>query len=93
MHFTDTSGVPSVEDASKDRVVKARVLDGPTELSFSYSDSTVLKADGLLDTRAVNFFSGVSTAKRGISLIGFRVHDPFLTTVSHHKTLSRYVPT
>ena len=74
------AGVPSVEDASKDRVVKDRVLDGPTELSFSYSDSTVLKADGLSNTSAVNFFAGVSTAKRGNSLIGFRDNDAFLAT-------------
>lgn len=76
------AGVPSVEDASKDRVVKDRVLDGPTELSFSYSDSTVLKADWSSSTSSVNFFPGVSTAKRGDSLIGFRDNDAFLATQS-----------
>ena len=76
------AGVPSVEDASKDRVVKDRVLDGPTELSFSYSDSTVLKADWFSNTSSVNFFPGVSTAKRGDSLIGFRDNDAFLATQS-----------
>ena len=58
-------GVPLMEDASKDRVVKDRVLDGPTELSFSHSDSSVLKADWLSNASSVNFFPGVSTAKRG----------------------------
>ena len=76
------AGVPSMEDASKDRVVKDRVLDGPTELSFSYSDSTVLKADWFSNTSSVNFFPGVSTAKRGDSLIGFRDNDAFLATQS-----------
>ena len=76
------AGVPSVEDASKDRVVKDRVLDGPTELSFSYSDSTVLKADWYSNTSSVNFFPGVSTAKRGDSLIGFRDNDVLLATQS-----------
>lgn len=76
------AGVPSVEDASKDRVVKDRVLDGPTELSFSYSDSTILRAELLSNTSSVNFFPGVSTAKRGDSLIGFRDHDAFLATQS-----------
>ena len=76
------AGVPSVEDASKDRIVKDRVLDGPTELSFSYSDSTVLKADWFSNTSSVNFFPGVSTAKRGSSLIGFRDNDAFLATQS-----------
>ena len=76
------AGVPSVEDASKNRVVKDRVLDGPTELSFSYSDSTILKAGWLSDTSSVNFFPGVSTAKRGNSLIGFRDNDAFLATQS-----------
>jgi len=76
------AGVPSVEDASKDRVVKDRVLDGPTELSFSYSDSTVLKADWFSSTSSVNFFPGVSTAKRGNSLIGFHSNDAFLATQS-----------
>ena len=76
------AGVPSVEDASKDRVVKDRVLDSPTELSFSYSDSTVLKADWLSNTSSVNFFPGISTAKRGDSLIGFRDNDAFLATQS-----------
>ena len=76
------AGVPSVEDASKNRVVKDRVLDGPTELSFSHSDSTILKAGWLSDTSSVNFFPGVSTAKRGNSLIGFRDNDAFLATQS-----------
>ena len=76
------AGVPSVEDASKNRVVKDRVLDGPTELSFSHSDSTILKADWLSITSSVNFFPGVSTAKRGNSLIGFRDIDAFLATQS-----------
>jgi hypothetical protein len=76
------AGAPSVEDASKDRVVKDKVLDGPTELSFSYSDSTVLKADWFSNTSSVNFFPGVSTAKRGNSLIGFRDNDSFLATQS-----------
>lgn len=76
------AGVPSVEDASKDRVVKDKVLDGPTELSFSYSDSTVLKADWFSNTSSVNFFPGVSTAKRGDSLIGFRDNDVLLATQS-----------
>ena len=75
-------GISSVEDASKDRVVKDRVLDGPTELSFSYPDSTILKADWFLNTNSVNFFPGVSTAKRGDSLIGFRDNDTFLATQS-----------
>lgn len=75
-------GVPAVEDASMDRVVKDRVLDGPTELSFSYSDSTLLKAHWLSNTSSVNFFPGVSTAKRGSSLIGFRDNDAFLATQS-----------
>ena len=74
------AGVPSVQDASKDRVVKDRVLDGPTELSFSYSDSTILKADWFSNTSSVNFFPGVSTAKRGNALIGFRDNDAFLAT-------------
>ena len=76
------AGVPSVEDASKDRVVKDRVLDGPTELSFSYSDSTLLKAKWFSDSSSVNFFPGVSTARRGHSLIGFRDNDAFLATQS-----------
>ena len=76
------AGVPSVEDASKDRVVKDRILDGPTELSFSYSDSTVLKADWFSNTSSVNFFPGVSTAKKGGSLIGFRDNDAFPATQS-----------
>ena len=75
-------GVPSVEDAAGNRVVKERVLDGPTELSFSHSDSTVLKADGGSNTSSVNIFPGVSTAKRGNSLIGFRDNDAFLATQS-----------
>lgn len=74
------AGVPSVEDASKNRVVKDRVLDGPTELSFSHSDSTILKADSFSVTSSVNFFPGVSTAKRGDSLIGFCDNDAFLAT-------------
>lgn len=74
------AGAPSVEDASKDRVVKDKILDGPTELSFSYSDFTVLKADWFSNTSLVNFFPGVSTAKRGGSLIGFRDNDAFLAT-------------
>ena len=74
------AGVPSMEDASKNRVVKDKVLDGPTELSFSYSDSTVLKADSVSQTSSVNFFPGVSTAKRRNPLIGFRDNDTFLTT-------------
>lgn len=76
------AGAPSMEDASGNRVVKDRVLDGPTELSFSYSDSTILKADSHSDTSSVNFFPGVSTAKRGNSLIGFRDNDAFLATQS-----------
>ena len=72
------AGVPSVEDASKNRVVKDRVLDGPTELSFSHSGSTVL----ISDTSSMNFLPGVSTAKRGDSLIGFRDNDAFLATQS-----------
>ena len=72
------AGVPSVEDASKNRVVKDRVLDGPTELSFSHSGNTVL----ISDTSSVNFLPGVSTAKRGDSLIGFRDNDAFLATQS-----------
>ena len=76
------AGVPSVEDSSKKRVVKDRVLDGPTELYFSHSDSTILKATGLSNTSSVNFFPGVSTAKRGNSLIGFRDNDAFLATQS-----------
>ena len=76
------AGVPSVEDAYKNRVVKDRVLDGPTELSFSRSGSAVLKADWLSDTSSVNFLPGVSTAKRGDSLVGFRDNDAFLATQS-----------
>ena len=76
------AGVPSVEDASKNRVIKDRVLDGPTELSFSHSDSTILKAECFMNTSSVNFFPGVSTAKRGDSLIGFRDNDAFLATQS-----------
>lgn len=76
------AGVPTVEDASKDKVVKDKVLDGPTELSFSYSDSTVLKADWFSNTSSVNFFPGVSTAIRGDSLIGFRDDDVLLATQS-----------
>ena len=76
------AGVPSVEDASKNRIVKDRVLDGPTELSFSHSDSTILKADWSSKSSSVNFFPGVSTAKRGNSLIGFRDNDAFLATQS-----------
>lgn len=76
------AGAPSVEDASKNRVMKDRVLDGPTELSYSHSDSTILKADWSLETSSVNFFPGVSTAKRGNSLIGFRDNDAFLATQS-----------
>ena len=74
------AGAPSVEDASRNRVVKDRVLDGPTELSFSHSDSTILKADSFSATSSVNFFPGVSTAKRGDSLIGFCDNDAFLAT-------------
>ena len=76
------AGVPSMEDASKNRVVKDRVLDGPTELSFSHSGSAILKADWISDTSSVNFLPGVSTAKRGDSLIGFRDNDAFLATQS-----------
>ena len=74
------AGAPSVEDASRNRVVKDRVLDGPTELSFSHPDSTILKADSFSVTSSVNFFPGVSTAKRGDSLIGFCDNDAFLAT-------------
>ena len=76
------AGAPSIEDASKDRIVKDRILDGPTELSFSYSDSTVLKAKLSSGTSSVNFFPGVSTAKRGKSLVGFRDNDAFLARQS-----------
>ena len=76
------AGVPSVEDASKNRVVKDRVLDGPTELSFSHLGSAVLKADWISDTSSVKFLPGISTAKRGDSLIGFRDYDAFLATQS-----------
>ena len=76
------AGVPAVEDAFKNRVVKDRVLDGPTELSFSHSGYAVLKADWLSDTSSVDFLPGVSTAKRGDSLIGFRDNDAFLATQS-----------
>ena len=75
-------GVPSVEDASGNRVIKDRVLDGPTELSFSYSDSTLLEAEGISGTPTVNFLAGVSTARRGNALIGFRDNDSFLATQS-----------
>ena len=81
------AGAPSIEDASRNRVVKDRILDGPTELSFSHSDSTILKADStilkadsLSVTSSVNFFPGVSTARRGNSLIGFCDNDAFLAT-------------
>ena len=76
------AGVPSVEDTSKNRVVKDRVLDDPTELSFSHSDSTILRADWSSKSSSVNFFPGVSTAKRGNPLIGFRDNDAFLATQS-----------
>ena len=48
------AGVPSLEDAPKNRVAKDRVLDGPTELSISHSDSTRLKADSFSVTSSVN---------------------------------------
>ena len=76
------AGVPSVEDVSKNKIVKDRVLDGPTELSFSHSDSTILKADWLSISSSVKFSPGISTAKRGNSLIGFRDNDAFLATQS-----------
>ena len=76
------AGVPSVEDASKNRVVKDRVLDGPAELNFSNLVPTILEPNGMVDTSSVNFLSGVSTAKRGDSLIGFRDNDAFLATQS-----------
>ena len=76
------AGVPLVEDASKNKVVKDRVLDGPTQFSFPRLDRTILKADSFRNTGAVNFFPGISTAKRGDSLIGFRDNDAFLATQS-----------
>ena len=76
------AGAPSIEDAAKDRVVKDRILDGPTELNFSYLDYEVLKANRSSNTSYVNFFHGVSTAKRGDSLIGFCDNDAFLATQS-----------
>ena len=72
------AGVPSIEDASKDRVIKDRILDGPTELSFSYSKPTILHRND----SSVKFFSGVSTARRGNSLVGFCDNDAFLATQS-----------
>ena len=74
------AGVPSVEDASKNRVVKDKVLDGPTGISFPLSDSTILKAHSFSVTSSAHFFSGVSTAKRENSLIGFYDNDAFLAT-------------
>ena len=74
------AGVPSVEDASKNRVFKDRVLDGPTELSSSEWDPTELKAGSFSATSSVYFSSGVSTAQRGDSLIGFCDNDTFLAT-------------
>lgn len=76
------AGVPSMKDVSGNRVVKDRILDGPAESSFPYSDSIHLKADSKSETSSVNFFPGVSTAKRGNSLIGFRDNDAFLATQS-----------
>ena len=77
------AGVPSVEDASMNRVVKDRVLDGPTELSFSYSDPDTVRSHWPgKNTSSVKFFPGVSTAERGNSLIGFRDNDAFLATQS-----------
>ena len=72
------AGAPSIEDASKDRVVKDRILDGPTELSFSYSNPSVLQGYN----SSVKFFPGVSTARRGDSLVGFSDNDAFLATQS-----------
>ncbi len=77
------AGVPSVKDAAKNSVVKDRVLDGPTELSSSHSEYTILKADWYEEfTSSVNFVPGVSTAKRADSLIGFHDSDAFLATQS-----------
>ena len=75
-------GVPSIQDASKNSVVKDMVLDGSTELGFDPTNSTILKAAYHSNDSNVNFFPGVSTAKRGDSLIGFRDNDAFTATQS-----------
>ena len=69
------AGAPAKEEGNKTKMVKEKIVDGPTELSFSDSRPVILKSE-------VQFFPGVSTAKRGAPLIGFRDDDTFLITQS-----------
>ena len=76
------AGVPSMEDASNDRVFKSRILDGPTELGFSNTKPAVLKTDLPSGTSSVDFFPGLTSAIRGDTLIGFQDNDAFLASQS-----------
>ena len=78
-------GVPSIEDASKDRVIKEKILDGPRHLSFPFENATIMERVRNSDS-SVRFFPGISTAERETSLIGFRDNDAFLATQTFNWT-------
>lgn len=71
------AGVPSIEDASKDRVTKERIVDGPREVDFPFEDAIVFDEK---THRNLSFSPGLSTAKREKTLIGFRDGDTFLAS-------------
>lgn len=58
-------------------VRKTRIIDGPTELLFSPSESLLLKNQW---KTCVDFFPGVSMASRGPALVGHHEHDAFQVT-------------
>ncbi|KAI4212295.1 MAG: hypothetical protein LQ351_005008 [Letrouitia transgressa] len=70
-------GVPSREGVRKERV-----LDGPTELQFSNSQSATFEVGKGGDKSTIHFFPGISTSDRGFALIGYDENDAFLATQS-----------
>ena len=58
-------------------VRKTRIIDGPTELLFSPSESLLLKTQW---KTCVDFYPGVSMASRGPALVGHHEHDAFQVT-------------
>jgi len=56
---------------------KTRIIDGPSELLFSPSESLILKTEW---RRSVEIFPGVSIARRGRALVGYYEPDAFQAT-------------
>lgn len=88
LYFNSINGVDPVEAfvstlrmvrgvPARDGVRKTRIIDGPTELLFSPSESVILKNQW---SRSVNFFPGVSMANRGRALTGYHEADAFQVT-------------